>query len=144
MRYSQTDELAAAFIKIGLNPGDKIGMWGPNSTTWYLTMLAAARAGLVFVIHLNWIVLSIFRNFLVVLQVPINWTLQGPEIAYCMKLADIRAIVAPESHKTQHFYKILCDLIPDLATFKPGQLKNNNFNELTTIIIDSNSNFPYV
>lgn len=45
----KADELAAAFLKIGLKPGDKIGMWGPNSSTWYLSMLAAARAGLIFV-----------------------------------------------------------------------------------------------
>lgn len=34
-------------MKIGLKKGDRIGIWSPNSAQWYLTMLAAAKVGLI-------------------------------------------------------------------------------------------------
>ena len=38
--------LAKAFIDIGLNPGDTVGVWGPNHPEWILTEYALAKAGL--------------------------------------------------------------------------------------------------
>lgn len=43
----QVNRLASGFINIGLNKGDRIGIWSPNSANWYITLLAAAKAGLV-------------------------------------------------------------------------------------------------
>ncbi|KAJ9598580.1 hypothetical protein L9F63_010709, partial [Diploptera punctata] len=37
------------FHQIKEQPGDRLGLWGPNSSQWYLTFLAAARAGLILV-----------------------------------------------------------------------------------------------
>lgn len=45
----QADRLAASFFKIGLERGDRIGIWAPNTSSWYLTKMAAARAGLILV-----------------------------------------------------------------------------------------------
>jgi len=47
--FLQTDKLAAGLLGLGLEPGDRLGLWGPNSSQWYLTFLAAARAGLILV-----------------------------------------------------------------------------------------------
>lgn len=43
----KVNRLASGFINIGLNKGDRIGIWSPNSAQWYITLLAAAKAGLV-------------------------------------------------------------------------------------------------
>ena len=43
------DKLAAGFLSLGLERGDRIGIWGPNSYEWYLTQLAAGKAGLILV-----------------------------------------------------------------------------------------------
>ena len=51
--YSQflehVDRLASNLIALGLEKGDRIGIWAPNCAEWVLTQFAAARAGLVFV-----------------------------------------------------------------------------------------------
>ena len=41
--------LASNLIALGLEKGDRIGIWSPNCAEWILTQFAAARAGLVFV-----------------------------------------------------------------------------------------------
>lgn len=54
----------------------------------------------------------------------------------------MRAIIAPESYGRQKFYDILCNEIPDLSISEPGQLKNEKFDQLTTVIIDSKTKLP--
>lgn len=48
--YKDLDEmssnLAKAFIDAGFNPGDTVGVWGPNHPEWILTEYALAKAGL--------------------------------------------------------------------------------------------------
>ena len=44
-----SEKLAAGFLNVGLKRGDRIGIWGPNSYEWYLTWLAASKAGLILV-----------------------------------------------------------------------------------------------
>jgi fatty-acyl-CoA synthase len=43
----QADKLAAGFLNIGLERGDRVAIWSPNYEFWYISMLAIARAGLV-------------------------------------------------------------------------------------------------
>lgn len=44
--------MAAAFHQLGLEKGDRVGIWAPNGVAYYLTILAAARAGLISVFFL--------------------------------------------------------------------------------------------
>ena len=45
--FFQADRVAAGLLQLGLVPGDRVGLWGPNSSAWYISRLAIARAGLV-------------------------------------------------------------------------------------------------
>lgn len=44
-----SDKLAAGFLALGLERGERIGIWGPNTYEWMLTLTAAAKAGLILV-----------------------------------------------------------------------------------------------
>uniref|UniRef100_A0A182JX55 AMP-dependent synthetase/ligase domain-containing protein n=1 Tax=Anopheles christyi TaxID=43041 RepID=A0A182JX55_9DIPT len=43
----KVDRLAASFYQLGLQQGDRVGIWAPNGMLFYLTNLAAARAGMI-------------------------------------------------------------------------------------------------
>ena len=45
----RADSLAAGLIAIGLEPGDRIGMWSPNNAEWVLMQFATAKAGVILV-----------------------------------------------------------------------------------------------
>ena len=51
--YAEFDErvtrLAAGLVRLGLAPGDRVGIWSPNCAEWVLTQFATARAGLIMV-----------------------------------------------------------------------------------------------
>ncbi|HJS96224.1 MAG TPA: AMP-binding protein [Solirubrobacteraceae bacterium] len=43
------DRLAGGMLAAGLQPGDRVGVWGPNRTEWTLVQYATAKAGLILV-----------------------------------------------------------------------------------------------
>jgi fatty-acyl-CoA synthase len=43
------DGLAAGLLALGLEPGDRIGIWSPNNAEWVVTQFATAKAGLILV-----------------------------------------------------------------------------------------------
>ncbi|XP_015591573.1 acyl-CoA synthetase family member 2, mitochondrial [Cephus cinctus] len=87
---SRVDKLAAGFKKLGLKKGDRIGIWAPNDYQWYLSFVAATRAGII--------------------MVGINPAYQKDEIEYCIQKVGVKAIVCPESSKRQNYAKVLLDI----------------------------------
>ena len=45
----RVEALASGLLALGLEPGDRIGIWSPNNAEWVLTQFASARAGLILV-----------------------------------------------------------------------------------------------
>ena len=43
--WEKSGTLALAFLKAGVNLGDRIGLWLPNGVEYILSLLAAARVG---------------------------------------------------------------------------------------------------
>lgn len=111
------DRTAAGLLKLGLQRGDHVGIWGPNNLHWYLTMLAVARAGLI--------------------SVGINPAFQGPEVEYCLKKVNVKAIVAAEHHKAQNYYDILTRICPELIDSEAGKIRSARLPHLHSVIIDS-------
>ncbi len=45
----RADKLSTGLLKLGLEPGSRIGAWSLNRPEWLLTQFAAAKAGLILV-----------------------------------------------------------------------------------------------
>src|SRR3954466_10788214 len=41
------DAFGAGLLALGLEPGDRVGVWGPNSAEWTVAQFATARVGLI-------------------------------------------------------------------------------------------------
>ncbi|GFS55768.1 medium-chain acyl-CoA ligase ACSF2, mitochondrial, partial [Trichonephila inaurata madagascariensis] len=115
----EVERLASGFISIGLRKGDKIAIFSPNCYEWPLTQYAAAKAGLILV--------------------NINPALQKMEVEYCLKKVKCKAVVTWDVFKTQDYYKIMCDLIPELPKSKPGHIRNSNLPNLESVIMISDN-----
>jgi len=46
---NEVDAFAAGLLALGLEPGDRIGIWSPNNSEWVVTQYATAKAGLILV-----------------------------------------------------------------------------------------------
>merc|ERR1719300_1614023 len=118
----EIDSLASGFLELGLSPGDRIGIWGPNTHEWYLTQFAAAKAGLILV--------------------NINPAYQPSELLYCLNKVGVKALVAAESFKTQDYYRLLCTVVPDVETSKAGDIISKEVPSLRNIILISDLSKP--
>ena len=107
--YSQlleeVDRLASNLIALGLQKGDRIGIWSPNCFEWVLTQFAAARAGLVFV--------------------TINPAYRLHEAEYTFNKVGVRALVVSEKFKTSDYTGMVEALAPELSSSEPGQLRSS-------------------
>ena len=99
----RADALAAGLLALGLEPGDRIGIWSPNCAEWTLTQFAAARAGLILV--------------------TINPAYRRSEVAYTLNKVGVKALVAAEQFKTSDYLGMIEDLAPEVAASRPGALE---------------------
>jgi fatty-acyl-CoA synthase len=110
----QVDRLATGLLALGLEPGDRIGIWGPNSYEWVLVQFATAKIG--------------------ALMVCINPAYRLFELEYALNKVECKMIVSAESFKTSEYLKMLQELAPELDTCEPGALQSEKLPQLRTVI----------
>ncbi|KAF5285636.1 hypothetical protein FQA39_LY16542 [Lamprigera yunnana] len=113
------DKLAAGFLNMGLSTGDRIGLWAPNVIEWVVTLAAAARAGLI--------------------MIPLNPAYQGNELEYSINKVGMKALVSFDAYKNLNFYNILSEVIPNIGTYKPGQIQSPKVPSLKAVVTISDS-----
>ena len=106
--------MAAGFLALGLEKGDRIGIWSPNRFEWVLTQFATARIGLV--------------------MVNINPAYRMAELEFALNKVGCKALVTASSFKSTNYLDMLNELAPELADCEPGQLKAAKLPSLKTII----------
>src|SRR5579871_1697509 len=110
----QADALAAGFVALGLEPGDRIGVWSPNCAEWVLTQFAAARMGAILV--------------------TINPAYRLSELEYTLNKVGVKALVAAERYKTSDYVGMVEALAPELPDAFPGALQAARVPSLRTVI----------
>jgi fatty-acyl-CoA synthase len=110
----RVDALAAGLLAIGLQPGDRIGIWAPNCSEWTLTQFATAKAGLILV--------------------NINPAYRRAELEYALNKVECKALVLAPALKTSDYLAIVNDLAPELAHSAPGALQAKALPHLRSVI----------
>lgn len=118
----QVDRIAAGLLDIGLETGDRVAIWAPNRISWYLSMLAIARVGMI--------------------SVALNPAYQIPEMKYCLEKVQAKAIICMDKFKTQNYYEMLASIVPDLKNSRSGIIYDNKVNSLQSVIIDTDDVLP--
>jgi fatty-acyl-CoA synthase len=89
----RVDDLAAGLMTLGLERGDRIGIWAPNNAEWTLTQFATAKAGLVLV--------------------NVNPAYRRAELEYAMNKVECKTLVMAPQLKTSNYLEIVDDLVKD-------------------------------
>ncbi|MEW6634321.1 MAG: AMP-binding protein [Pseudomonadota bacterium] len=108
------DALAAGFLALGLEKGDRVGIWSPNRWEWLVTQFATARIGLILV--------------------NINPAYRLTELEYALNKVGCRALVTAAQFKTSDYLGMIETLAPELATAEPGKLKAKKLPALEIVI----------
>ncbi|KAJ9590934.1 hypothetical protein L9F63_016032, partial [Diploptera punctata] len=115
--YDKVDRLAGGLAQLGLKPGDRLGIWGPNSSEWFISRLAAARGGFI--------------------VVQIDPAYQAPQLEYSINQVEIKILISTEFYKSNNCYDILCKTVPELNTCPDNavELKSTKVPSLKRIIM---------
>ncbi|MDB5449997.1 MAG: AMP-binding protein [Phenylobacterium sp.] len=111
---ARVDALAAGLLALGLEPGDRVGVWAPNCAEWTVTQFATAKAGLILV--------------------TINPAYRLTEAEYALNKVGCKALVTAVAHKTSEYLAMLRELAPELAVAAPGQLSATRLPDLRLVI----------
>ncbi|MAJ53420.1 MAG: AMP-binding protein [Cellvibrionales bacterium TMED79] len=110
----RVDQLAAGLLTLGIVPGDRVGIWGPNSAEWVLTQLATAKLGAI--------------------MVCINPAYRLYELEYALNKVECKALITDESFKTSDYLGMLNTLAPELEYCEPGALASTKLPKLKHVI----------
>lgn len=116
------DTLAAGFLALGLEKGDRVGIWSPNRWEWLVTQFATARIGLILV--------------------NINPAYRLTELEYALNKVGCKALVTAASFKTSDYLGMIETLAPELAKANPGKLKAQKLPTLKIVIRMGDDNTP--
>src|SRR5947209_15713472 len=108
------DALAAGLLALGLEPGDRIGIWSPNNAEWVLTQFASAKAGLILV--------------------TVNPAYRVSELEHALRKSGCRALVTATRFKTSDYLGMVRALAPELAKSQPDELHAERLPDLRTVI----------
>ena len=111
---ARCDQLAEGLRHLGLEKGDRIGIWAPNLPEWVLTQFATARLGLVLV--------------------NINPAYRIAELEYALNKVGCKALILADAFKSSDYLEMMRRIAPEIADAAPGELNSANVPALRHVI----------
>ena len=96
------DRHARALMALGVQAGDRLGIWAPNCAEWCITQFASAKVGAILV--------------------NINPAYRSSELDYALGQAGCRWVICAGAFKTSDYHAMLLGLVPGLQGSRPGEL----------------------
>ena len=81
-------------------PGDRVGIWSPNTAEWVVTQFATAKAGLILV--------------------NINPAYRLTELEYALNKVGCRALITADAFKSSDYLGMLRELAPEIGKARRG------------------------
>ncbi|WP_252089299.1 AMP-binding protein [Pseudomonas sp. MWU13-3659] len=108
LRYSwrelaaEVDVHARALMALGVEAGERVGIWAPNCAQWCILQLATAKVGAILV--------------------NINPAYRVGELEYVLRQSGCRWLVCADAFKTSDYHAMVQELVPELANHALGEL----------------------
>src|SRR6516165_9763337 len=94
----RVDDFAAGLLALGLERGERIGIWSPNNAEWVVSQFATAKAGLILV--------------------NINPAYRVTELEYALNKAGCKALITAVRFKTSDYLGMLREAAPRLLQLR--------------------------
>ena len=110
----EVNRAARALLGLGVERGDRVGMWGPNSAEWLITQFAAAKTGAILV--------------------NINPAYRLRELEYALRQSGIKVLVASRGFRKIDYVAMLTALVPELNAQRLASIQSERFSALRHVI----------
>jgi fatty-acyl-CoA synthase len=111
---ARSDAFASGLLALGLEPGDRVGIWAPNCAEWTVAQFATAKAGLILV--------------------NVNPAYRLGELEHALRVVGCRALITAAQFKTSDYIAMIRELVPELGNGGGGELNSSRLPELRYVI----------
>ncbi|WP_447556279.1 AMP-binding protein [Vreelandella sp. EE22] len=112
--HDAVNRCARALLALGVQCGDRVGIWAPNCAEWTLTQFATAKIGAILV--------------------NINPAYRTHELEYALNQSGARYLICADRFKNSDYRGMLYDLAPELETCEKGRLASSRLSSLQCVI----------
>ena len=100
---AEVDRAARALMALGVEKGQRVGIWAPNCAEWTITQFATAKIGAILV--------------------NINPSYRLTEVQYALRQSGCTWLVIAPQFKTSDYTAMIHELAPELARGRAGELR---------------------
>jgi fatty-acyl-CoA synthase len=110
----EVDRCACGLMALGLQKGERLGIWSPNRAEWTIVQFATSKIGAILV--------------------NINPSYRVHELEYALQQSGCAMLVIAPQFKTSNYTEMLYTLAPELRHSQPNQLQTDKFPDLRAVI----------
>ncbi|MGO9862724.1 MAG: AMP-binding protein [Terriglobales bacterium] len=112
--YAEVERLARALMAIGIQKGDRVGIWATNRTEWVLTQFATAKIG--------------------AMLVNLNIRYRAHEVEYALRQSECQTLILIRGFHDCDYVESLFSIAPSLAAGRSGALQADELPYLSNVI----------
>nr|WP_093537597.1 AMP-binding protein [Psychrobacillus psychrotolerans] len=117
----ETDELAKAFIGMGIQKGEHVAIWSDNKREWLLSQFATGKMGAVLV--------------------TVNTNYQEKELEYLLQQSDATTLILCESFKGTSYLDIVLAICPEIIHSEKGNILSEKFPHFKRVIVMTDNEY---
>ncbi len=111
----QTDRLARGLLSLGVEAGDRVGIWSTDNVEWVLLQLATARVGAVLV--------------------NINPSFRTGELRHALRQAKVQTLVLIPAFRSSHYDQMVMEVCPEAEHSEPDAFRAAELPDLRHLVI---------
>ncbi len=108
------NQCAKSLLHLGVQKGQRVGIWAPNCAEWCVTQFATSKVGAILV--------------------NLNPAYRLQELEYALKQSGCSVLIAAAQFKSSNYTEMLYGLASELHDCEPGSLKSATLPELTAVV----------
>jgi fatty-acyl-CoA synthase len=110
----EANRAARALLRLGVERGDRVGIWSPNTAEWLIAQYAAAKAGAILV--------------------NINPSYRLRELEYVLRQSGVAVLIAARRFRKTDYVELLTALMPELSVGRQGAILSARLPSLRHLI----------
>ncbi|HEY6293788.1 MAG TPA: AMP-binding protein [Terriglobia bacterium] len=109
------EQAARGFLRLGVQKGDRVGIWATNYAEWVITQFATAKIGAILV--------------------TINPAYRAAELEYALRQSECSTLLLIPGFRDCDYVDTLASICPESLTGRPGDLHSGKLPCLTNLIL---------
>ncbi len=111
---SEVEQAARGFLHLGIQKGDRVGIWATNYAEWAITQFATAKVGAILV--------------------TINPAYRAAELEFALRQSECSTLVLMQGFRDCDYVETLASICPEFGSGRPGELDSPRLPFLRNVI----------